>query len=213
MREGFEAALAAPVADGALVPPAGVAASALERLALELSALTGLQSDRMVRDVGWRLLTVGRLLERLVGMTAALEEFLLGGAASSDVGVDLLLEIFDSAIAFRARHQRHEDLLALLDVLLLDDSSPRSLAGVLRRLRTELRKLPGGEQGAATLLGRLPPVGAGLTLASMRDADAVRLTQSVLATCRSLHAAALAIADEIGHRCFALAGGLSQVRG
>ena len=213
MREGFEGALAASVADAAVVPSPGAAAAALERLALELAALTGLQTDRMVRDIGWRLLTVGRLLERLVGMTAALEEFLLGGAASSEVGVDLLLEIFDSAIAFRARHQRHEDLLALLDVLLLDDTSPRSLAGVLRRLRTELRKLPGGEQGTGSLLERLPSAGTGLTLASMRDADAARLTQSVLATCRGLHAAALAIADEIGHRCFALAGGLSRVRG
>jgi len=213
MREGFESAMAAAVADGAAVPSAGAAVVALERLALELAALTGLQTDRMARDIGWRLLTVGRLLERLVGMTAALEEFLLGGAASSEAGVDLLLEIFDSAIAFRARHQRHGDLLALLDVLLLDDTSPRSLAGVLRRLRTELRKLPGGEQGAGSLLDRLPSAGTGLTLTTVRDADAARLTQSVLATCRSLHAAALAIADEIGHRCFALAGGLSRVRG
>jgi uncharacterized alpha-E superfamily protein len=213
MREGFETTLAPdPIAPGA-GPDPGRTVEALDRLALELTALTGQQTDRMARDVGWRLLTVGRLLERLVCMTAALEEFLLGRGAASEVGVDLLLEIFDSAIAFRARHQRHEDLLALLDVLLLDDTSPRSLSGALRRLRTELRKLPGGEPGAQALLARLPSVGAGLTLESMRGADEARMTQSVLATCRSLHAAALTIADEIGHRCFALSGGLSQVRG
>jgi uncharacterized alpha-E superfamily protein len=42
---------------------------ALDRLALQLAAVTGAQTDRMTRDHGWRLLTVGRLLERLVGMT------------------------------------------------------------------------------------------------------------------------------------------------
>jgi hypothetical protein len=47
----------------------------------------------------------------------------------------------------------------------------------------------------------------------MRGVDETRLTQAVLAACRSLHASALAIADEIGHRCFALSAGLSQVRG
>lgn len=213
MREGFETALVADPIGLSGPPDAGKMALSLERLALELTALTGQQTDRMARDVGWRLLTVGRLLERLVCMTAALEEFLLGRAAASEVGVDLLLEIFDSAIAFRARHQRHEDLLALLDVLLLDDTSPRSLAGALRRLRTELRKLPGGASGAEALLSRLPPVGTGLTLQSMRGVDETRLTQAVLAACRSLHASALSIADEIGHRCFALSAGLSQVRG
>ena len=63
-------------------------------------------------------------------------------------------EVIDSAITFRARYQRHEDLLALTDLLVLDSTNPRALAGVLRRLRTELRKLPG--EASEPLLGMLP---------------------------------------------------------
>ena len=45
---------------------------ALDRLALQLAAMTGAQTDRMTRDDGWRLLTVGRQLERLIGLAAQL---------------------------------------------------------------------------------------------------------------------------------------------
>ena len=38
-------------------------------------------------------------------------------ALGSTVGTELLLELFDSAITFRARYQRHEDLLALTDLV------------------------------------------------------------------------------------------------
>ena len=64
--------------------------------------------------------------------------------------------LFDSAITFRARYQRHEDLLALTDLLVLDSSNPRAFAGVLRRLRTELTKLPGSEASHLPLLAQLP---------------------------------------------------------
>ena len=76
---------------------------------------------------------------------------LRAGAArwASAAGIELLLELFDSVITFRARYQRHEDLLALTDLLVLDSANPRALAGVLRRLRTELRKLPGRRGHAA----------------------------------------------------------------
>ena len=49
-------------------------------------------------------------------------------ALDSAAGIDLLLELFDSAITFRARYQRHEDLLALTDLLVLDSSNPRAFA-------------------------------------------------------------------------------------
>ena len=112
---------------------------------MQLAAVTGAQSDRMTRDHGWRFMTVGRLLERLIGMSTQLGSFVETGALGQAAGMELMLELFDSAITFRARYQRHEDLLALTDLLVLDSANPRSLAGVLRRLRTELRKLPGGD--------------------------------------------------------------------
>ncbi|MCK7496752.1 MAG: alpha-E domain-containing protein [Comamonadaceae bacterium] len=70
MREGF--ALRARGRAGEL-PTLPQVLPALDRLALQLAAVTGAQTDRMTRDHGWRLLTVGRLLERLIGLAARLE--------------------------------------------------------------------------------------------------------------------------------------------
>jgi uncharacterized circularly permuted ATP-grasp superfamily protein/uncharacterized alpha-E superfamily protein len=211
--EGFVQVLG-PAGAGTL-PRVETALAALDQAALQLAAVTGAQTDRMTRDAGWRLLTVGRLLERLLGLTATLEELLAADALRHDHGVDMLLELFDSAITFRARHQRHGDLLALVDVLVLDDTNPRSLAGVLRRLRTEISRLPavGGEDGGPrALLAALPPQGAGLSLQDLAAAGDAGLAQALLAQCRNLHQAALGLADRVGQRHFTLAEGLAQVR-
>jgi uncharacterized alpha-E superfamily protein len=139
-----------------------------------------------------------------------MQAFLDNQALDSAAGIDLLLELFDSAITFRARYQRHEDLLALTDLLVLDSSNPRSFSGVLRRLRTELKKLPGSDASLQPLLARLPAEGAGLTLDELRgaaDAEiAARLRQMVLA----LRDTAQGLADEIGVRFFTLAHGQDQ---
>jgi uncharacterized alpha-E superfamily protein len=186
-------------------------------LALQLAAVTGAQTDRMTRDHGWRLLTVGRLLERLIGLSVRFRAFLDAGgdeaptgALGSAAGIDLLLELFDSAISFRARYQRHEDLLALTDMLVLDSSNPRSYSGVLRRLRTELKKLPGSEASLAPLLARLPAEGAGLTLESLRGASDAQIAATLRRLSVSLAEAAMALADDIGVRFFTLAHGQDQ---
>jgi uncharacterized alpha-E superfamily protein len=207
MVESFSSAL--EVAPGAL-PGWPQVLPALERLALQLAAVTGAQSDRMTRDHGWRLLTVGRLLERLIGVTQRFEAFLEAGALGSAAGVDLLLDLFDSAITFRARYQRHEDLLALTDVLVLDSANPRAFGGVLRRLRTELSKLPGTPESLAPLLARLPDDGAGITLESLRGASDAQIAQALRDLSARLNSAACALADEIGQRYFTLADGVDR---
>jgi uncharacterized circularly permuted ATP-grasp superfamily protein/uncharacterized alpha-E superfamily protein len=209
MVETFSSAL--EVAPGAL-PGEPEVLAALERLALQLAAVTGAQSDRMTRDHGWRLLTVGRLLERLIGVTQRFEAFLEAGALNSAAGVDALLDLFDSAITFRARYQRHEDLLALTDVLVLDSANPRAFGGVLRRLRTELGKLPGAPQTLAPLIARLPAEGAGLTLESLRGASDAQIAQQLLRLSRELHDTAFALADEVGLRYFTLADGVEHLQ-
>ena len=184
----------------------------LDRLALRLAAATGAQTDRMNRDHGWRLLAVGRLIDRLIGITARFEAFLEPGAPLSPAGFDLLLELFDSAITFRARYQRHDDLLALVDLLVLDSNNPRAYAGVLRRLRTELGKLPGDAAVGAQLLSHLPFEGAGLTLEALRGASDAEIGARVLALSRQLTESAQALADAIGQRYFALASADQTLR-
>ena len=207
MRESFARALQAPAG----VPPTPLQVlPALDQLALQLAAVTGAQTDRMTRDHGWRLLTVGRLLERLQGLTLRLQTFGQAQALGSMAGVELLLELFDSLISFRARYQRHQDLLALTDMLVLDSANPRAFAGVLRRLRTEIGKLPGEPQTLRPLLDLLPAAGAGLTLESLRDADEAELAVRLHDLAADLGAAATALAERIGERYFVLVHGIDQ---
>ena len=201
MRDAFDEGLAG--SGRGRLPSRGQVLGLLDRLALQLAALTGAQTDRMNRDQGWRLLSVGRLVERLIGVSSRMQAFVDGGAVRGASGIELLLEMFDSAITFRARYQRHDDLLAVVDLLVLDPLNPRSFAGVLRRLRTELSKLPGDDP--APLLARLPAEGAGLTLESLRDADDERIGERIAALSRRLDEAGQRLADDIGERYFALA--------
>jgi len=183
---------------------------ALDRVALKLAAVTGTQTDRMTRDHGWRLLAVGRLIERLIGLAGTLQAFVDGGALNTAAGIDVVLELFDSVITYRARYQRHEDLLALTDMLVLDSSNPRALAGVLRRLRNEVSKLPGGDEAVQPLLAELPVDGAGLTLESLRDADDTDIAAMLRQIADDLAATAARLADGIGARYFTLAQELDQ---
>lgn len=193
---GVASAAAGVVANGASASPASPAGptdvaraidgtAALERLGLQLAAVTGAHTDRMTRDVGWRLLTIGRLSERLIQVCAVLRAFFERPAAGHPDGFDALLALFDSTITYRARFQRRQELLPLLDLLVMDEANPRAVACVLRRLRTECAKLPGGPgpgaprvddaQAAADrvqhLLARLPAEGVGRSLAELCAAD------------------------------------------
>jgi uncharacterized alpha-E superfamily protein len=92
-----------------------------------------------------------------------------------------------------------------MHVLVLDDTNPRSLAGVLRRLRTELGKLPARPEGPQALNDLLPAQGVGFDLESLRDLDPLALAARVRNTADSLRGTAFAMADAVGLRHFALA--------
>ena len=153
---------------------------------------------------------MGRLLERLIGLSTRLRIFVEAQALASVAGIELLLELFDSVITFRARYQRHEDLLALTDLLVLDSANPRAFAGVIRRLRTEISKLPGVPDTLQPLLDLLPAEGAGLTLEALRGVDDTAIAQALRALSLRLGQDAAALADRVGERFFTLADGLDR---
>jgi uncharacterized alpha-E superfamily protein len=143
-------------------------------------------------------------------VAGGLGAFLQARALGSASGTELLLELFDSVITFRARYQRHEDLLALADLLVLDSANPRAFAGVLRRLRTELGKLPGDDADRRSLLDMLPAEGAGLTLEALRGADDAGIAARLQELSAGLAATAAELAERVGQRYFTLAHGFDQ---
>ena len=91
--------------------------------------MTGAQTDRMTRDDGWRLLSIGRHIERLGLLCHALARgFELGWP--HDDGFDGWSALFDSTITFHARYQERREMLPMVDLLVLDsDSNARAGLG------------------------------------------------------------------------------------
>jgi len=108
-----------------------------------LAAITGAQTDRMTRDDGWRLLSIGRHIERLRFLSSAMALGFELGSIRYDGGFEALISLFDSSITFHALYQQSRDLAALIDLLVLDRDNPRSLACVTHTLRSRLAKLAG----------------------------------------------------------------------
>lgn len=114
---------------------------ALESASGFLAAMTGAQTDRMMRDDGWRLLSIGRMLERLGMLSDALVQGFTTGAVFDEAGFGAMVALFDSTITFHAQYQQRRDVPALLDLLVLDRDNPRSLGWVVQTLRGRLAKL------------------------------------------------------------------------
>ncbi|PZP28371.1 MAG: hypothetical protein DI603_19600 [Roseateles depolymerans] len=122
-------------------PAVSDALNVLARADTHLAALTGAQIDRMTRDDGWRLLSIGRQVERLSFLADVLAETFERGLALTEDGFSFLLGAFDSTITYRAEFQARREATPLLHLLMHDNENPRSLAWVARTLRERFVKL------------------------------------------------------------------------
>ena len=138
--EHFGQHLRAALASGSQEPMADVL-GVLARAATHLAAITGAQTDRMTRDDGWRLLSVGRQIERLDFHAHALALGFRRGLPARDEGFALLLGLFDSTITYRAQFQARREVPPLLHLLVHDTDNPRALAWVARTMRDRFVKL------------------------------------------------------------------------
>ena len=117
------------------------ALAALQNASDLLAAITGSQTDRMVRDNGWRLLSIGRHIERLTTLARALELAMEHDCLQDTDGFEAVIALFDSTITFHAQYQQRRDMVALMDLLVLDRDNPRSLGWVVQTLRARLARL------------------------------------------------------------------------
>lgn len=117
------------------------AISALNNASEMLAAITGSQTDRMVRDDGWRLLSIGRHIERLITLSQALRQALAEQSLQDTAGFEAAVALFDSTITFHALYQQRRDMVALVNLLVMDRDNPRSLAWVVHTMRSRLAKM------------------------------------------------------------------------
>jgi len=185
-----------------------------------MAAITGAQTDRMSRDDGWRLLSIGRHIERLGFLSTALNLALNHKTLETDSGFDAMLELFDNAITFHAEFQQSRDMAALVDLLVIDSDNPRSVSWVAHTLRGRLAKLAGSNPnelcalslkvpnpnawGLAQLCERAPDLVTPATSgAAAGGAPQYELLRSVLHQCSN---AAYEVSEEISATYFTHAG-------
>jgi uncharacterized circularly permuted ATP-grasp superfamily protein/uncharacterized alpha-E superfamily protein len=174
---------------------------ALESASGFLAAMTGAQTDRMMRDDGWRLLSIGRHIERLVTLSGALACGFETGAVNDDAGFRAMVALFDSTITFHAQYQQRRDVPALLDLLVVDRDNPRSLGWVVQTLKGRLGKL------ATSTPGDLPDLAAGLPdPASLVLADLMLppgdIAKALTAHLHGCQYSAFELSDQLSRRYF-----------
>ncbi len=76
----------------------------LDRLLLSLAALAGFALDDMTQDAGWRLLRIGRRLERLQFVARLLCAASVGGYRQAAGHLEWLLTACDSLRIYRPRY-------------------------------------------------------------------------------------------------------------
>lgn len=193
------------------------ALAALQNASELLAAITGSQTDRMVRDDGWRLLSIGRHIERLSTLARALTLGLEHGCIEDGVGFESVVALFDSTITFHAQYQQRRDMVALVDLLVMDRDNPRSIAWVVQTLRARLAKLSQSAtpQDAVLAMGLPDPdtwVLADLSN-GLRGTDGIKNHTELMALLVECEIASNELSDEITRLHFSHADQRSQSLG
>jgi len=113
----------------------------LDGVIVTLSAFSGMLMENTTRGFGWRFLEIGRRLERALQSAEMLGAGL--GAASSELEpyLQLVLQVADSSITYRSRYPTVLQTELVLEVLLTDESNPRSVAFQLAGLLHQVTRL------------------------------------------------------------------------
>lgn len=179
--------------------PLDQAPEQIDRLLLLLAAFAGLSADSMSRGQRWRFLEIGRRLERGVALVNLLRGICPPGVETSALPWEALLVVADASITYRRRYRATADAGAVLDLLLVDDGNPRSLAFQLVQLDALLDGLtaaPGARPHARDLvraardeLRAAFPADGNRALDRALDESLQRIAELLLATADALAAA------------------------
>jgi uncharacterized alpha-E superfamily protein len=98
--------------------------------------------ESMTRGLIWRFLDIGRRIERSINMLHLLKATLCHHQEHEAVVLQAVLEVADSSMTYRYRYLSTFQVDAVLDLLMTDESNPRSLAYQLANLAEHVEALP-----------------------------------------------------------------------
>jgi uncharacterized alpha-E superfamily protein len=149
-------------------------ADRIDDIVYALQALNGSMHDSMPRGHAWRFYDLGRRLEMALQLLDLLADTLVQPQGGSRVVLQSVLDINDSGATYRDRYRDQFDLAAVLDLMVCDQSHPRSLAHHLDRVTQHVEEL-------SELRGPLPGEDRHIairTFAAVQLADAMELAQT-----------------------------------
>jgi uncharacterized alpha-E superfamily protein len=187
---------------------------ALERLALSLAALSGYAAEDMTHDEGWRLLRIGRRVERLQFVAGLLSQHLLAASPMRQGQVEWLLDVCHSISIYRSRYFVAPRLGSALDLLVRDAHHPVSLSFQRGSIARDLEEL-----AASLKISRDP--GVELTIPEFTDRELLILEgegdeaqtsrQTLAARLTALQASAAQLSDRLSMRHFSHTGDSQSV--
>lgn len=195
--------------DGELARPCDLAAAreSLQRLIQHLAAFVGLTTESMSRGQGWRFLQLGRTLERGLQTIELLRGVVLPAGPLVVPACEAVLGILHSVKTYRRRYRSRIQMGAVLDLVLLDETNPRSLAfqlaGVEEHVIALVREEDAGQRSRAERLALEALTTLRLfDVASVADADDEHAAQELERLLVRVATALTSLADEIAARYF-----------
>jgi uncharacterized alpha-E superfamily protein len=137
--------------DPANPPTLSDALDLLNQRVIILAGFGGIAMESMTRGHAWRFLDMGRKIERALHTIGLLQWTLMPNTSVANIPgsanieatlLEALLEIADSSMTYRRRYLSGVQTAAVLDLLIADESNPRSLVYLLHALREVIDKLP-----------------------------------------------------------------------
>jgi uncharacterized circularly permuted ATP-grasp superfamily protein/uncharacterized alpha-E superfamily protein len=116
--------------------------SMLNQMILNLSAFSGVAIENMTRGPGWQFLDLGRRIERALGMVSLLRSTLYVPTANEHTVLEALLEIADSSMTYRNRYATNLQVVPSVDLLMIDETNPRSVGFQLAALAEHVKRVP-----------------------------------------------------------------------
>ncbi len=123
------------------------ALAVLNSCILTLAALRGMEEGNITRGPGWHFLNIGRHVERSLQLIDLLRSIVVPIDPENWPSLEMLLEVADSSITYRARYFTALQAAPVVDLLMNDEANPRSLAFQLKDLARHcaaLSSMPSG---------------------------------------------------------------------
>ncbi len=116
--------------------------SLTDELITELNAFDGIVMESMTRTHSFFFLELGRRLERSLQIIQLVKNFFIPMPDVHGPLFETILEVSESLMTYRSRYLSNFQLAAVLDLLLTDETNPRSLVFQMVQLANYVDRLP-----------------------------------------------------------------------